>query len=65
MSVEQELEIDPQEAQRALLHLRTPDGQEWVAAAILSTMSPVGGGVERLVTPGEDIRLLSFTIVEE
>jgi hypothetical protein len=64
-----EIEIDSQKGQKALLYLRTPDGQDWVAAAVLSDMTPIGPETlatePREINPGEDIKLINFVVVLE
>jgi hypothetical protein len=69
MAERPEIEIDAQKGQRALLYVRTPDGQDWIAAAILSDLTPIGPetlhSAPRPVSPGEDMQLVNFVVVLE
>jgi hypothetical protein len=58
-----EIEVDMQ-GQTALLHIKTPDGLEWVAAAVLSELHPVDHEAPtRRIEPEEELRLMEFKVV--
>lgn len=53
----------PEEGQTVLLYVTDAQGVDWVAAAVLSPLVRVTGGLTRLIEPGEDLKLTSIRLV--
>ena len=56
-------ELETEIGQTALLRLRDAQGVEWTAAALLSPLRSVTGGLTRRIEAGEDLRLTDITLV--
>lgn len=52
-----------EEPQTALLHIRDAQGVEWIAAAHLSPLRSVTGGLTRPIEPGEELTLTNIQVV--